>query len=72
MKNCCKRFSEQENNNVIYVVVKAKDWAEKQLYYRYYIRIHRPGEEYADHERIHYCPFCGGKLDEKATGKKEA
>lgn len=64
-KNCCKRFSKQENKDVMYVEVKAKDWAGKNLYYQYYIRIHIPGEEFACHERINYCPFCGVKLEEK-------
>jgi len=62
--NCCKRFSEMENKEIMYIEVKAKDWAEENLYYHYFIRVHEPGQEFADFERIHYCPFCGGRLEE--------
>ena len=62
-KNCCKQFSKCENNGVIYIEVKAKDLAEKNLYYLHYMRIHKPGKEFTDYEKLNYCPFCGEKLE---------
>ena len=71
MEYCCIRMADEEQKERIYFYEPDDDFYD-QKGWGYWADVSFGYDSESDWVSIKYCPFCGGKLDEKATGKKEA